>query len=262
MRFQIARAAAHTGEMLRTLVETEMRETGVTAPADAVVCYGAGLDARRPHTLNALCSRFNKLQQAVRLQERLGVNSLGVIQPPQGGTLVPGTAGVPTLPWLARKTAHTKGKDIMAVLEPWQIPARLSSGASYFTPYVPSITEYRSWVYRNRVLGTYEKRMTRPQDCTRLGRNYANGFDFSFREGESVPEALKDVVRRAIAALGLDFGMVDTLETPDHNFVVLEVNSAGGVQNDRRNVIRALAHRIVRWAANGCPERQQDGGAE
>lgn len=263
MRFQIARGVGHTGRLLQELVEAEMRQTGVTAPEDATVCYGLGLQGNPRHALNARCTRLDKLQQAVRLRERLGVSGLVVIQPlhDAAGTARPGANGVPPLPWLARKTAHTRGTDIMPVLEEWQIPARLAAGASFFTPYMPSIAEYRTWVYRNRILGTYQKQLIRPEQCKSLGRNYHNGFGFFFHDLEHTPEGLKDVARRAVAALDLDFGGVDILETPDHEFVVLEVNSAPGVTDERRRVAQALAHRIVRWAANGCPGRR-DGGTE
>lgn len=242
MQYQIARVAVHTGNLLRTLVEEEMREQNI-GDRNAVVCYGAGYGGTLP-ALNRTCSSGNKLTQAQALFRQLGVNALPIRTREELRGAWPG--GV----FLGRTTEHTKGRDIKLVLESWQIPV---TKADFFTPYIPSRREFRTWIYRNRHLGTYEKVLTRPETYTRIGRNYANGFDFSYRE--EAPEALKNVCRRGIAALGLDFGAVDSLEDMDGNFIVLEVNSAPGVQNERRRVIQALAHRIARWVANDCPGR-------
>jgi len=95
--------------------------------------------------------------------------------------------------------------------------------ADFFTPYVTLNQGIRVWVYRNRHLGTYEKVLTRPEDFKKIGRNYANGFDFSHRESENVPETLKERSKESYLALNLDFGAVDILETPEHQFIVLEV---------------------------------------
>lgn len=253
MRFQVARAASHTGQILQELVNAELQQERIQPPADALVCYGAGLDGNRPHTLNAACSRFNKMSQGQRLWESgRGVWGLEILDHQQALRWLeqhPGHA------MLARKAMHTKGKDIMPVLEPWHVEARVRAGASFFTPYHPSNREFRTWVYRKRILGTYEKQLMRPELCRKIGRNYDNGFDFSFRERENLPAAMIEAAKGAVAALDLDFGAVDMIETPAGAYIVLEVNSAPGVQNERRRVVQALAHRIARWAANGCPSR-------
>ena len=251
MQFSVARAARPTGEILQALIEEEARASEILLPRDAVVCYGAGrITASPAYTLNRLCSHYNKLEQGMLLRTALQENTLEIMPLDFPRGLEPGKC------YLGRKIQHTKGKDITVAIESWQAETLLRSGkADFFTPYVPSIKEYRVWVYRNRHLGTYEKVLTRPEDFKKIGRNYANGFDFSHRESENVPETLKDVAKRAILALNLDFGAVDILETPEHQFIVLEVNSAPGVSNERRRVIQNLAHRIVRWAANDCPRR-------
>lgn len=247
MQYQIARVAAHTGNLLRTLVEEEMRGQNIR-DRNAVVCYGAGYGGTLP-ALNAHCSQGNKLDQAHRLHAALQDNAIRPYSRDELRGFGPGWR------FLGRAAEHTKGRDIKLVLEAWQVAV---TKADFFTPYIPSRSEFRTWIYRNRHLGTYEKVLTRPEAYTKIGRNYANGFDFSYRE--EVPDALKNVCRRGIAALGLDFGAVDTLEDMDGNFIVLEVNSAPGVQNERRRVIQALAHRVVRWVANDCPGRRAGNG--
>lgn len=247
MRFGIAATSRVTGNILRTLVAEKAAEQGVRLAEDAVVCYGVG--QRGTRVLNGNCSAQNKLEQARALQEGLGPGALEVV------TDVPS----PFVPLLSRKIVHSRGRDIGVVLEPWQVAPRLASGADFFTKYVPSVREFRVWIYRKRHLGTYEKVLRRPEVFTRLGRNFANGFDFSKLDNDSVPQNLKDICIRAISVLDLDFGAVDLIQREDGSYCVLEVNTAPGVSDSHRAVIQQLAKRIVRWAANGYPERTANG---
>lgn len=248
MHFHIARTASTTGNLLQTLVNEQL-----TGNTDGMhVCYGVGSSVG--NVLNANCSRYSKLQQAQLLQRGLGPGGLAVYVTPEEAE-----DAVRNGPLFARDLVHSRGRDIKIALEPWQIRPLVSVGSAFFTPHIASRREYRTWTYRNRHLGTYEKVLRRPEECKRLGRNYANGFDFSGIESDNVPQALKDISRNALRCLELDFGAVDVLEKLDGSFVVLEVNSAPGVSNERRKVIQALAHRIVRWAANGCPGRRNVG---
>lgn len=248
MNFHLARTASTTGNLLQTLVNQEL--TGNTA--DMHVCYGVGLrDGAR--TLNGNCSRYTKLEQAKLLSEGLGLGALQVYD-----TAEAAENAIRNTPLFARNLVHSRGRDIRLALEAWQLRPLMQSGTGFFTGFVPSNREFRVWTYRNRHLGTYEKVLRRPEACKRLGRNYDNGFDFSGIDGENVPQGLKDISRSAIRVLGLDFGAVDIIQAADGRYVVLEVNSAPGVSNERRRVIQALAHRIVRWAANGCPGRREE----
>lgn len=249
MNFHIARTAATTGNILRTLVQQQLAEQGIRDRTDAQICYGVGTNGNAP-ALNANCSRYNKLEQTRRLREGLGPGGLAVFD-----TVAQAVAHLESggRPLFARDLVHSRGRDIKLVLEPWQVAPVMAAGAAFFTVHEPSVREFRVWVYRKRHLGTYEKVLRRPEECKRLGRNYANGFDFSGVENDNVPEALKDIARRAIRVLDLDFGAVDILQAADGRYVVLEVNSAPGVSDERRKVIQGLAKRIVRWVANDCP---------
>lgn len=251
MNYHIARTASTTGNTLRTLVAEQLREQGIADRNDAHVCFGVGYTGAG-HTLNRDCSRYNKLEQAQILRRELGTRALSVLTPQEARLPV----GNGPFFLLARNIVHSRGTDIRMCLEPWQVEAAITAGAGFFTPYVPSVREFRTWTYRNRHLGTYEKVLRRPQDFKRIGRNHANGFDFSGVENDAVPQALKDVSRDALRGLGLDFGAVDVIQKPDGGYVVLEVNSAPGVSDERRRVIQALSHRVARWIANGCPARQ------
>lgn len=249
MNFRIARAAFRTGSLLRRLVH---EQGGETLGQDALVCYGAGYSGSSP-ALNARCSTFNKLEQARILREVLGVRAVEPMSSEEALTAMEENPALGELyPVLGRNIQHTRGRDIRLCLEPWQVEA-LRDVSDFFVPYRPSVAEWRTWIYRKRHLGSYRKVLQNPEDMRRVGRNYHNGFRFERVERQEVPEALKQLGREAIAALGLDFGAVDILETAPGTFVVLEVNSAPGVQDDRRAVIQRLAYRIVRWAQEGYP---------
>ena len=283
MEFQIAKAARVTGQMLERLVREKLQAEGIPEP-DAVICYGAGYSGPLP-TLNASCSRRDKFSQGLLLQESLGDEALQVfpIIPSQRGRIITRYARTPVeghpqqfnvtfpllshedtiWPLVARKKKHSKGRDMRVCKTIRGVQAMLDKGRHDFvTPIVDSDTEYRVWVYRKRVLAVYEKRLTEPENNTKFGRNRANGWTFHALGTDDIPESVRDVSKRAVAALGLDFGAVDVLgkwEDEQHTDVhatVLEVNSAPGVSDEHRSCIVKLTHRVVRWAANGCPGRE------
>jgi hypothetical protein len=240
MEFRIARAGSLTGRLLMELVGD--------VDVDAVVCYGMGYSGSLP-SLNRNAGRLNKLEQARRLHEVLPGN-LSIRPMEYAEALERVTRGKMVL---GRSLSHTQGKDIIPLVEPWQVEASIGS-CDFYTQYVYSSGEYRTWVYRNRHLGTYRKVITRPSAFKRFGRNFANGFTFERVENDQVPESIKNLARSAVRALDLDFGAVDLL-VEGTDAMVLEVNAAPGVQDERRRVIQGLAHRIRRWAENGCPGR-------
>jgi hypothetical protein len=245
MEFRIAAAARTTGRLLESLLDAAYPPH---ERPDAVVCYGMGYSGPLP-ALNRNCGRLNKFEQGQRLTEGLDGSAVTAL------SFEEAMAENRITPMLGRKLQHTQGRDIVPILERWQLEA--SRGVcDFYTPYVPSVGEYRTWVYRNRHLGSYKKELAHPEQYRRLGRNYRNGFVFNYVEREAVPEAVKELARRAIRCLDLDFGAVDILDL-ENSYCVLEVNSAPGVAHERRAVINNLAHRVIRWAANGCPGRDE-----
>jgi hypothetical protein len=252
MMFHIAKAAVPTGNLLKQLVEAELLETKLKMPANVEICYGVGYNGTNK-VLNGNCSKHNKMSQAQILRRSLGERALDILDSQRAVAHFAAGGG----PLFARNITHTKGRDIKIALEAWQVQPLVQCGTGFFTPHIPSVREFRTWGYRGYHLGTYEKALTRPAECRKLGRNYANGFDFNGIENENVPDGLKAICRDALYALGLDFGAVDTLQRADGTYVVLEVNSAPGVAHERRRVITGLAHRIVRWIASDCPARKE-----
>lgn len=256
MEFRIAKAARVTGQMLERLVREKLQAENIPEP-NAVVCYGVGYTGPQP-ALNARCTSMNKMEQGVALFREFAGNEESLIIIPANET----DRIVASLPVVGRKIKHAKGKDIRVCKNARQVALAVAKGREFFTPIVDSDTEYRVWVYRKRVLAVYEKRLTEPENNTKFGRNRANGWTFHALGTDDIPESVRDVSKRAVAALGLDFGAVDVLgkwEDEQHTDVhatVLEVNSAPGVSDEHRSCIVKLTNRVVRWVANGCPARE------
>lgn len=240
MEFRIAAAGRITGTLLQTLVGSNQ--------TNAIVCYGVPYSGSLP-ALNANCGRLNKLEQAVVLRQELEFGAIEVFNFEQAVMHIANGHIA-----FGRNVQHTQGRDIVPIAEEWQLEATRGI-CDFYTPYYRSSGEFRTWVYRNRHLGSYRKVLARPDQFKRFGRNYKNGFVFERVENDDVPQPVKDRAVAAVRALGLDFGAVDMLDC-NGSFKVLEVNAAPGVADERRQVIQNLAHRIQRWAANGCPGRK------
>jgi len=239
LEFKIADGCAPTGTVLRKLCGTGH------ATRTGVVCWGRGHNGTEP-TLNARAGAANKLQQLRQFRD--------------GGILVPPFwEKVPTAPQdfpvLGRTASHHGGRDIKLLMQPDDL--KFYTGLDYFIRYIPRQTEFRTWIYRRRHLGTYEKIQTKASN--RIGANYRNGFSFQLVNADSVPEGLRDIAARAVDLLGLDFGAVDVLRGTDSKLYVLEVNTAPGVEGENRQVIQSLANKIQRWESLGFPRRNGEG---
>lgn len=234
-----------TGPILAQLLRERGIELG-TSNTEAVVSYGVPVQTSLP-CLNANAGRINKFEELNKLQD--------------AGILVPyhslDGSGL-NFPILGRKFKHSKGRDIIPILQNDQeFQWRKAGGHSdFFVSYIPRHTEYRVWAYRRQRLGVYEKVMARPKEYSRIGANYQNGFSFQF-----VPAPGEEIWRlgvNAVDALGLDFGAADILVDTQNRPWVLEVNTAPG-QEEARAGLTNLANKITRWRELGFPKRR---GAE
>jgi hypothetical protein len=162
-------------------------------------------------------------------------------------------------PVLGRSLHHTRGNDIVVYQVRPGMVMRPARRHDFYTQLVPKAREYRIWSFRRKVIGCYEKILAYPRKLGRRGRsrevwNYRNGYAYIFRHPEEIPDALKELARRAVDAVGLDFGAVDMLTDRQGNGFVLEVNSAAG-QEGRRQAITSLVNHIERWARGGFKRR-------
>ena len=218
---------------------------------DAIICYGffSQILTDRTDTLNARAGERNKFTELCCLR-RNDIPTPNVYTAPLDDDDV--------YPILGRRTKHRGGRDIHIAQNLYEARRLLRNGrADYFTQLVNVKREWRTWIYRRHHLATYEKVLTRPEQNTRFGRNYANGYLFSLRQVGTFPTLVGVHAARAVAALSLDFGGVDVVETVDGHILVLEVNSAPGILGDKRRAINRLARRINGWLTHGQPPQRE-----
>jgi len=219
------------------------RGTKPPAQYDATVCWGTQYDGGEP-CLNANCNRFNKMThlEMFRQARILAPEVYLIHRPPRSAHLAP-------YPWLARKVRHQQGRDIVVCQSDREAYACFRTH-DFFTPWIPTQTEYRVWVFRNKVLAVYEKQFKGEGAYKGYMRNHRFGFEFVARNMEGVKgmRALGDCSISAVDCLGLDFGAVDVIRGKDGEFYVLEVNTAPNIDSPDRKSGRELADSIAEWA--------------
>lgn len=88
--------------------------------------------------------------------------------------------------------------------------------------------EYRVHVFKDTILDVTKKRRRTTTETSEYIKNLSNGWVYC-RENIEVPNNLLDCAKKAIVALGLDFGAVDILYKKGVPYV-LEINTAPGLQ--------------------------------
>lgn len=105
--------------------------------------------------------------------------------------------------------------------------------APLYVKYIRKEKEYRLHVFCGKVIDMVEKKrkvgFKENNVYNKYIRSYEQGWVFA-REGIMVDQATKDIAIKACTALGLDFGAVDVVIDRKNNPVVLEVNTAPGLQ--------------------------------
>lgn len=103
--------------------------------------------------------------------------------------------------------------------------------APLYVEYIPKKHEYRVHIIKEKIIAVQRKARDKsnPNPNWQV-RNHDNGFVF-VRQNVNPPEDVLEVSRRAIAALGLDFGAVDVIwNNKQQKAYVLEVNTAPGLE--------------------------------
>lgn len=104
--------------------------------------------------------------------------------------------------------------------------------APLYTQYVKKKNEYRIHVFGGHIIHVQRKARKKEipdEEVNWKIRNHDNGFIFQMNDVE-VPEEAKGIAINAVIAVGLDFGAVDIIESARGNWLVLEVNSAPGIE--------------------------------
>jgi hypothetical protein len=125
--------------------------------------------------------------------------------------------------YIGRCLKHSQGRDII-------LPGKPGS-SEFWVGWVPSFNEWRIHVWKKRVIARGIKHYVGTKAMAKYPiRSRRKGW--RLRHDIDPPQAVRDAARKAVAALGYDFGAVDILiRDPDDAIVILEVNSAPGLDN-------------------------------
>ena len=128
-------------------------------------------------------------------------------------------------------TGHS-GDGIVIIDKAWKEanPGKALPKAPLYTLYVFKQQEYRVHVCNGRVIDTQQKiRDPAREPLSWKVRSHANGFIFA--RDNVVPSNERDLLAiAAIRALGLDFGAVDIIHNKEGDPLLLEVNTAPGLE--------------------------------
>jgi hypothetical protein len=126
---------------------------------------------------------------------------------------------------IGRKDFHSQGKDMVFIESEEDIVPM-----DYYIEYVPIKKERRYHVVKGNVIAASYKYGGETEGKGEYCRNFKTGWRFS----EYKPEPkLATVAKKAVDALGLDFGAVDLIIGEDNKIYVLEVNTAPGLIEKR-----------------------------
>lgn len=118
----------------------------------------------------------------------------------------------------------------------------------FFTKHSPSTAEYRVHVVGGKMIDFAMKRKMGEAKRKDMGidvvdelvKNHNKGWVFT-REGVTIPDQVRDECIKAVAAVKLDFGAVDVLYSEDGGPVILEINTAPGLEGTTlKNYIQAM----------------------
>jgi len=154
-----------------------------------------------------------------------------------------------TLPWLARKSHHSKGKDIVVCKTFDEVECVIRAGEhAFFSVWIPTDTEYRVWIFQNKALAIYEKQYKGEGEYEGFCRNRRFGFSFEKRDDLRGQATIEGPCIKAVKALGMDWGAVDILKGKDGKYYVLEVNSMPHIDTIKRSSGIRLAKAVSDWA--------------
>jgi len=134
-------------------------------------------------------------------------------------------AGVPTLEvseqnrdgWLGRSLHHQEGRDLLN-----------NSGKDYWTRKLDFSRELRIHIYKDKSIHAGLKVPRVPNPHTWI-RSYNSGWRLDYSRAKDINNSRRELAKQAIKALELDFGAVDIGILKNGNPVVIEVNTAPGL---------------------------------
>ena len=152
--------------------------------------------------------------------------------------------------WLARRRFHQRGHDIHGPYDTERMREVLRQGrADYGVQLIEKTKEWRVHVFRGEVLRIARKVWVGTGDIpTHPVWNQERGWHYRYQVdlADTTRRNLEGLAKRAVVALGQDFGAVDIIRDCRKNYYVLEVNSAPGIIANP-NTLAAYAEALKKW---------------
>ena len=145
-------------------------------------------------------------------------------------------ANIPTLhfsekpPCIGRSREHSGGSGLWLCLSKADIRNASLEGAAYFVAFIPSIAEFRVHVVRGKGI-VMQQRCPPVSFASPLDRWIRSPWELNRVNFTQAHPAVKLAVR-AVEELGLDFGAADVIQGEDEEYLILEVNTAPGLDKD------------------------------
>lgn len=174
----------------------------------------------------------DKLKTFKILKQHVDINIPVFYEPEDFATAQARLDNIPGTILLARSllSGHS-GQGITVVRSGERIP----EGTKLVVQYVKKKAEYRAHVINGEVVLLVQKRKRNGVEQTRdqeLIRSCDNGWVHACNNVDEPPATLKPMCVKAVAALGLDFGAVDVIVDQSNTPVILEVNTAPGIEGE------------------------------
>jgi hypothetical protein len=203
-------------------IEHERRFARNIQPEDVLLNWGSAFRSihNSRHVLNHEAF-YNKRSQLLRLY--------------RGGVLCPEVYDSPGVDRIGRSFSHHEGLDILN-----------GTGRDFWTQKLDLVREVRVHIFRGLSIRAGVK-VPRTPDHHPWVRTYAAGWKFSYalRGKGALINQHRDLAKKAIEVLKLDFGAVDIGITRNGTPVVLEVNTAPGL--DEGPSVAAYVRHIIQY---------------
>lgn len=148
---------------------------------------------------------LNKKSQLLKLREK-GVPTLEVSNTPREG-------------YIGRSANHQGGHDLVT-----------NTGRDYYTRKMEFSREVRIHIFKDKSIHAGLK-IAQPNAHPWI-RSYDSGWRISYAHARDIADSRRELAKQAIKALDLDFGAVDIGVIKGDNALVLEVNTAPGIEGE------------------------------
>ena len=217
-----------------------------------VVCWGSHLPELEGHkVINRMDKQLNKQEEAYALQ-RAGVSTVTVVATSEGR--MDAINKIVSMGYIPRLNNHVGGDDLLVKLK----------RCDYFVQKLDIVKEFRIHSFDGRSIRAGEKHPREGftpvataaewKPNAGLVHPWVRSFDGGWRivyDGFQSTAPMRTLAHNAVKALGLTFGAVDIGQLSNNKLVVLEVNSAPGIEGGTLAAYVRAFQRMIKEGKDG-----------